>query len=174
MLGRFFLEAASVTRVLVRRHLLLFAFLGFLRCFWCLEGASPVELSLFLLIGLLFALLLIMSFVLLFVCWFPVGQLLLLRDWESVSSCNLVWLDLVFLWCTGGEGCPSVLVLKSSGPITLDSRSEVSSLLKFGFGLCMDSFDGSEAERCGKLIDHFRYELFECGSALVLKTGSLF
>jgi len=53
-------------------------------------GSWPVELSLFLLIGLLFAPLLIMSFVILFVCWFPVSRLLLLRDWESLSSCNLV------------------------------------------------------------------------------------
>ena len=52
----------------------------------------------------------------------------MLRDWESVSSNNLVWLDLVFLWCTGGEGCSSDLVLKFGGPITFDSRSGVRSL----------------------------------------------
>jgi hypothetical protein len=28
---------------------------------------------------------------------FPMDRSLLLRDWESVSSCNLVWRDLVFL-----------------------------------------------------------------------------
>jgi hypothetical protein len=77
---------------------------GLLRCLRCLEGAYPVELSLFLLICLLFAPSLIMSFVLLIVCWVPVGRLLLLRDRESVSSCNLVWLDMVILWSTGGEG----------------------------------------------------------------------
>ena len=79
-------------------------FFRLLRCLGCLEGAGPVVLSLFLLIGLLFALLSIMSFVLLFGCWFSMGRLTLLRDRESVSSCNLVGLDLVFLWCTGGEG----------------------------------------------------------------------
>jgi len=70
----------------------------------------------------------VFDFVILFVCWFSVGRLILLRDWESVSSGNLVWCDLVFLWCTRGEGCPSDLVLKSGGPITFDSRSGVSSL----------------------------------------------
>ena len=93
-----------------------------------MEGAGTVELSLFLLTSLLFAPLLIMSFVLLFVCWFPVGRLLLLRDRESMSSCNLVKLDLVFLCCTGGEGCPSDLVLMFGGPITFDLRPGVSSL----------------------------------------------
>jgi len=106
---------------------------GLLRCLGCLEGAVPIELSLFLLIYLLFAPLLVMSFVLLFVCWFPVGRLLLLRDRESVSSCILVWLDMVFLWCTGGEGCPYDLVLKSGGPITFVSRSGVSSLVQVLF-----------------------------------------
>lgn len=48
---------------------------------------------------------------------------------ESVSSCILVLLDLVFLWYTGGEGCPSDLVIKSGGPITFVLRSEVSSLV---------------------------------------------
>jgi len=74
-----------------------------------------------------------MSFVILFVCWFPVGRLLLLRDRESVSSCNLVGCDLVFLWCIGGEGCPSDLFLKTGGPITFDSRSRVSSLVQGWF-----------------------------------------
>ena len=64
----------------------------------------PVEMSLFLLMCSSFAPPLIMSFVLLIVCWFSVGRLLLLRDRESVSSCNLVWLDVVILWSTGGEG----------------------------------------------------------------------
>jgi len=60
-------------------------------------------------------------------------RLLLLRDRESVSSCNLFWPDMVFLWCTRGEGCPTILVLKSSGPITFDSRSGVSSLAQVWF-----------------------------------------
>jgi len=55
---------------------------------------------------------------------------------ESVSNCNFVWRDLVFLSCTRVEGYPSDLVLKSSGPITFDSRSGVSSfaqVLVLGF-----------------------------------------
>jgi len=50
----------------------------------------PVEMSLFLLMCSSFAPPLIMSFVLLIVCWFSVGRLLLLRDRESVTSCNPV------------------------------------------------------------------------------------
>jgi len=109
----------------------LFGLFGLLRC---LEEADPVELSIFFLICLLLPPL-VLSFVLLFVCWFPVGRLLLLRDRESESSCNLVWRDLVFLWCIEVEGCPPDLVLKSGGPITFDSRSGVSFVVKFGFGL---------------------------------------
>jgi len=127
------LEVAIVTQVLVRRHWLLFALFGPIRCLGFLEGAGPVELSLFLLIGSLFALLLTMSLVLLFVCWFQVGLLLLLRDRELVSSCHIVWLDLVLLWCTGSEQCPFDLVLKSGGSITFDSRSRVSSLAQVWF-----------------------------------------
>ena len=52
-----------------------------------------------------------MSFVLHIVCWFSVGRLLLLRDRESGSSCNLCLACFGFLWCTGGEGCPANLVL---------------------------------------------------------------
>jgi len=66
-------------------------------CLPCLVEAGPVELSFYLLICLLFALPHIMSFVRLVVCWFLVGRLLLLRDRESMSSCNVVWRDLVFL-----------------------------------------------------------------------------
>jgi len=102
-------------------------FLGLFRCLGCLEEASPIGLSLFLLICLLFTPQHILSFVILFVCWFPVDRLLLLRDRKSVSSCKLVWCDLVFLWRTEGERCPSVLVIKSGGPITFDSRSGVNS-----------------------------------------------
>jgi hypothetical protein len=81
-----------------------------------------------------------------------VGRLILLQDRESVSNCNFVWRDLVFLWCTGSEGCPSDLVIKSGGPITFDSRSGVSSLAQvLGFGLFMVSFGGSEVERWWKL-----------------------
>ena len=99
MLGWFLLEAASVTRVLVCRHYLLFAFFRLLKCLRCLEGAGSVELSLFLLIGLLFAPLFIMLFVLLFVCWFPVGRLLLLRDWVGVylQSC-LTWFGVSLVY----------------------------------------------------------------------------
>ena len=75
-----------------------------LRCLGCLAGAGAVELSLFLLICLLFAPPHVMSFVLLFVFWFLVGRLLFLQDRDLVSSCNLVWLDIVILWSTGGEG----------------------------------------------------------------------
>jgi len=71
---------------------------------------------------------------------FPMGRLLLLRDRESVSSCNLVWCDLVFLWCIGGEGCPSDLTSKSGRPITFDSRSEVSSLAHVRFWAFYDFF----------------------------------
>lgn len=105
-------------------------FLGLLRC---LEESGSVELSIFLLICLLFAPSRIFSFVILFLRWFSVGRLLLLRDRESVSSCNFVLLDLVFLWCTEGEGCPSDLVLKPGGLIIFDSRSEVSSLAQVWF-----------------------------------------
>jgi hypothetical protein len=45
--------------------------------------------------------------------------------------------------------------------------------LNFGFGLFLVSFGGSEVERLWKLIDLFGYELFGCGSALVLRYGSL-
>jgi len=73
-----------------------------LRCLRCLAGAGAVELSLFLLICLLFAPPHVMLFVLLFVFWFAVGRLCFLQDQDSVSSYNLVWLDMVFLGCTGG------------------------------------------------------------------------
>jgi len=61
----------------------------------------------------------------------------------------------VFLWCTGGEGCPSDLVLKSGGPITFDSISGVSALAQVWFWLFMVSFGESEVERWWKLIDIF-------------------
>jgi hypothetical protein len=46
---------------------------------------------------------------------------------------------MVFLWCIGGKGCPADLILKFGGPITFDSRSGVSSLVKlvFGFGFVL-------------------------------------
>jgi len=91
---------------------------------------------------------------------------------KRVFGCKFVWCDLVFLWCTGGEGCPSDLVLKSGGPITFDSRSGVSSLaqvLFLGF-LCFFWWIGGrevmEAEWS------FGYELFRGGSALVFRIGS--
>lgn len=46
------MEVASVTRVHVRRHWLLFVIFGLLRCLRWLEEACPVVLSLFLLICL--------------------------------------------------------------------------------------------------------------------------
>jgi hypothetical protein len=94
-----------------------------------------------------------MSFAIPFVCWLPVGRLILIQDRELVSSCSFVWRDLVFLWCTEGEGCPSVLVLKSGGPITFDSRSESVLWISYGFRLFMVSFSGSEVEEWWKLND---------------------
>jgi hypothetical protein len=70
--------------------LALLVFFGVLRCLGCLEGACPVAMSLFLLFCLLFAPSHIMSFVSHIVCWVSVGRLLLLRDRELVSSCNIV------------------------------------------------------------------------------------
>ena len=145
----------------------------FLGCLGFLEEASPVELSLFLLICLLFSPQHIMSFVILFVCWLSVGRLLLLRDRESVSSCKLVWRDLVFLWCTEGEGCPSVLVLKSGGPITFDSRLGVSSLDQVWFWAFYGFFRWIGGREVVEAAWSFRYELFGCGSTLVFRTESL-
>ena len=106
---------------------------GVLRCLGCLEKAGPVELGLFLLICLLFAPPHIMSFVILFVCWFPMSQLILIWDWESVASCNLVltWFGVSLVYWD--EGCPSDLVLKSGGTITFDSWLRVSSLAQVWF-----------------------------------------
>jgi hypothetical protein len=106
-------------------------FLGLFRVFG--GSGSRLSWSLFLLICWLFAQLYFMSFVILIVCWFSAGMLLLLLDRESVSTCNLVWRDLVFLWCIEGEGCPFDLVIKCGGPITFDSRSGVSSLAQVWF-----------------------------------------
>jgi len=53
-----------------------------------------------------------------------------------------------------GKGFPSDLVLKSSGPITFDSRSGVSSLVQvLVLGFFGVSFDGSEVSRWWKLND---------------------
>jgi hypothetical protein len=46
---------------------------------------------------------------------------------------------MVFLWCTGGEGCPADLILKTGGPITFDSRSGVSSLAQVAFWAFYDA-----------------------------------
>jgi len=59
-----------------------------------------------------------------------VGRLLLIRDQELLSSRNLVWLVMVFLWLIEGEGYPSDLVLEFGGPIAFDSRSGVSSSIQ--------------------------------------------
>jgi len=108
-------------------------FLVLLRCLGCLEEAAPIELSLFLLICFLFAPSHIMSVVILFYMLVSGGPITFASRLKSVSSCNLVWRDLVFLWCTEGEGCPSDLILKSGGLITFDSRSRVSSLYQVWF-----------------------------------------
>jgi len=68
--------------------------------------------------------------VLLIVWWILVGRLILLRDRELASNCFFVWMTTVFLWWTGGKGCPSSLVLESGGPIAFDSRSRVNSLVQ--------------------------------------------
>jgi len=57
------------------------------------------------------------------------GPIILLRDRELVSFCNLDLIGLVFLWWTGVRW-PSVLVLKAGGPIAFDSRLGVSSLVQ--------------------------------------------
>ena len=51
------------------------------------------------------------------------------------QTSNKPHIHINFLWCIGVEGCPPDLVLKSGGSITFDSRSGVSSVVKFGFGL---------------------------------------
>ena len=116
-----------------------------------------------------------MSFVLNIACWFSVGRLLLLRDRESGSSCNLCLAWFGFLWCTGGEGVPANLVLKSGGPITFDSRSGVSSLSQvrfWAFVLC--SFGGSEVARLWKLHDPSVRRSSNCGSLGCWSLGVLF
>jgi hypothetical protein len=87
------------------------------------------------------------------------GQIFKIKRSELVSSCNLVWMAMVFLWMamvflwmTGGEGCPYDLVLKFGGPIAFDSRSGVSSLAQIR-GFLWSSFGGSEVERWWKIID---------------------
>lgn len=74
-----------------------------------------------------------MSIALQFAGWILVDRLILLQDQELVSSCNLVWLVMVFLWWTVGKGCPSNLVMKTNGPITFDSRSRVSCFIQVLF-----------------------------------------
>jgi len=83
----------------------------------------------------------------------PVGRLLLLRYRESVPSYNFVWRDLVFLWCTGGEGCPPFWAYSLVGRSFLIRDRESVLWLKLGFGLFMVSFGGSEVERWWKLND---------------------
>jgi len=39
----------------------------------------------------------------------------------------------VFLWWTGGKGCPSDLVMKYGWPIAFDSRSVTGSLVQVWF-----------------------------------------
>jgi len=113
-----------------------------------------------------------MSLVLHIVCWLSMGRFIWLRDRESGSSCNLYLTWFGFLWCTGGEGCPANLVLKSGEPITFDSRSRVSSLSQvrfWAFVLC--SFSGSEVARLWKLHDPSVKCSSNCGSAWVLGSG---
>jgi len=59
-----------------------------------------------------------------------------------------------WLWWTKGEGCPFVLVLKSGGPITFDSRLGVISLVQvWVWAFVGVSFGGPEVERWWKLND---------------------
>ncbi|KEH30734.1 transmembrane protein, putative [Medicago truncatula] len=80
---------------------------------WCLGsfgGCVPVVMSLFLLMCSSFAPPLIMSSVLLIMCWFPVGRLLLLRDRESwiggrevvEAACSFVFAS-VEVFVLGGD-----------------------------------------------------------------------
>ena len=129
----------------------------------CLEGACLVEPSLFLLICLLLAPPYIMSFVLLIVCWVPVGRLFLLRDRESVSSCNLFGL----LWCFSGvPGVRGALLfwsLSLVGRALLIQVWESVLWVKFGFGLFYgDSFGGLEVERWWKRYDLSDVAQFWC------------
>jgi hypothetical protein len=82
---------------------------------------------------------------------------ILLRDRELASSRNLVWLATVFLWWTGGKGCPSDLVLKFGGPITFDSRLGGRSLVQVWFWAFWRSFGGSVVARWWKLNDHLMW-----------------
>lgn len=94
-----------------------------------------------------------MSIVLHIVCWCPVGRLFLLRDRKLVSSGIFVWLAIVFLWWSGGKGCPSDLVLKSGGRSLLIRDRESVLWFLFGFGLFWCSFGGPEVARWWKLND---------------------
>ncbi|RHN71705.1 hypothetical protein MtrunA17_Chr2g0279711 [Medicago truncatula] len=76
-----------------------------------------------------------------------VGQLLLLRDRELVSSCILVWLATIILWWTGVRGARLV------GRLLLIRDRESALWLKFGFGLFWCSFGVPEVVRLWKLID---------------------
>jgi len=114
-------------------------------------------------IWLMFAPPQIMLIVLHSVCWILVGRLLLLRDHELVSSCNLVWLALVLLWWTGGEGCPSVLVRKSDEPIAFDSRLGVSSLVQVWFWAFFGFLSVDQWLRGGRSWMIFRSEVAQLG-----------
>jgi len=59
-----------------------------------------------------------------------------------------------------GEGCPADLVLKSDGPITFDSRSEVSSLAQVGFWAFFCALTVDRRSRGG-------------GSCMILRLGDL-
>ena len=113
------------------RFLLSFASVFFLfSCPVCVvtRSISVCVVSLFLLICLLLAPPYIMSFVLLIVCWVSVGPVIFASRSGDDVQLQFVWLVMVFLWCTEGEGCPSVLVFKSGGPNTFDSSLGVSYL----------------------------------------------
>ena len=66
------------------------------------------------------------------------GRSIWLRDRELASSSIIVWLATMFLWWTGGNQCPSDLVLKTGGSITFDSRTGVSSLVQVWFWAFFD------------------------------------
>jgi len=102
-----------------------------LRCLGCVEDVCPSSWAFFPL-WLMFAPLQIMLFVLLIVCWILMGRFFCFEigSWRLAA---VVWLVMVFLWWTGGKGCPPDLVLKYGGPIAFDSRSGVSSLVQVWF-----------------------------------------
>jgi len=152
LLGWSPLEATSVTRVHFCCHLLCWRFF---ECLGCSEGAWHVVMSLFILICLLFAPLHIMSLSYILGAGFRWAGYFCFEIRSWCLAAILFWLDMVFLWRNGGKGCPADLILKFGGPITFDSRSGVSSLVKLVFGLWF----------CALLVDRMSWD---CGSYRIL------